>query len=544
MTASSNLRSLLAVDAVTEGRVDDHGDRVGRVVLDEARARLRRAGPGWRGAALGGDVGSVDDDVRDLHGGAFNQTASQSGGGRLPVRCSTVTDTSAEVTDLLQHLIRNACVNDGTAGRGARRAASTVRSATSTARARHRALRARARAGQPGRCASRAPTRRADPAADGPHRRRARERGPLAARPLRWRARRRRGVGPRRRRHAEPHRVDGRRHAPPGATRASGPTARSCTWPSPTRRRWAPGAPTTWSSHEPTRCVADYVITESGGIPVAAVRRHRSCRSSSARRAAAGARCGSGHARPRVAAVPDRQRPGQSGRGRATASPSSARRPRSTTCGAASSAAWTSRASSPRPLLDPDRLDAALGRPCRWAWPGSSTPARTPRSPRPSCTAAPRPTSSPTASTSQLDIRTLPGQAADDVAGHARRGARRPRRPRRDRRGARRPVHRVADRHAAVGQRSAAWPGPSTPAATLVPMLTVGATDARFFRRLGHDRPTASACSAGSSRSTTSAACSTATTSASTSSRCACPPSCGRRSPATCCAADVEWTSS
>ena len=45
-----------------------------------------------------------------------------------------MTDPSAEVTDLLQHLIRNACVNDGTRGSGARSAARTCWQATSTAR--------------------------------------------------------------------------------------------------------------------------------------------------------------------------------------------------------------------------------------------------------------------------------------------------------------------------------------------------------------------------------------------------------------------------
>ena len=37
---------------------------------------------------------------------------------RTPLRCRAVTDPSAEVTDLLQHLIRNACVNDGTRDSG------------------------------------------------------------------------------------------------------------------------------------------------------------------------------------------------------------------------------------------------------------------------------------------------------------------------------------------------------------------------------------------------------------------------------------------
>ena len=66
----------------------------------------------------------------------------------------------------------------------------------------------------------------------------------------------------------------------------------------------------------------------------------------------------------------------------------------------------------------------------------------------------------------------------------------------------------------------------------LVPFLTVGATDARFFRRAGSSR-TASACSAASCRSTTTRRCSTATTSASTSTPSSCPPASGKPSPTT-----------
>ena len=85
----------------------------------------------------------------------------------------------------------------------------------------------------------------------------------------------------------------------------------------------------------------------------------------------------------------------------------------------------------------------------------------------------------------ELDIRTLPGQVEDDVrrlldeaiGDLARQG--------RDHRRPRRPVDGVADRDTAVGhvrarRRRAVYPTPS-----LVPFLTVGATDARFFRREG-----------------------------------------------------------
>ena len=64
--------------------------------------------------------------------------------------------------------------------------------------------------------ASRAPTRGARAVPDGPHRRRARQPRGLVARPVRRRAGRRRGVGPRRDRHAQPHGVDGGRLPPPG----------------------------------------------------------------------------------------------------------------------------------------------------------------------------------------------------------------------------------------------------------------------------------------------------------------------------------------
>ena len=79
------------------------------------------------------------------------------------------------------------------------------------------ALRQPARAGRRSSPASRAaiPTR-ADAVPDGPHRRRPGEPRRLVARPVRRRADRRRGVGPRRHRHALHHVVDGRRLPPAG----------------------------------------------------------------------------------------------------------------------------------------------------------------------------------------------------------------------------------------------------------------------------------------------------------------------------------------
>ena len=86
----------------------------------------------------------------------------------------------------------------------------------------------------------------------------------------------------------------------------------------------------------------------------------------------------------------------------------------------------------------------------------------------------------------QVDIRTLPGQTAEDVEAQLREAVG-------DladdvdvhRVGLRRRV-RVADRHPAVGRRCTRDRArASTRTAQTVPMLIVGATDARFFRRLG-----------------------------------------------------------
>ena len=155
-------------------------------------------------------------------------------------------DAMNEVVDLLQHLIRNACVNDGTEASG-----HEVRSAD--------LLQTYLEGGgldieryepAPGRTSlvdshRRIGSRRANAVADGTHRRRARQRGRVATRSLRRRAHRRRGVGTRCGRHAQPHRVDGGGHQAPGARRVPARRARWCTWRWPTRRPSGPSAPTT-----------------------------------------------------------------------------------------------------------------------------------------------------------------------------------------------------------------------------------------------------------------------------------------------------------
>ena len=124
-------------------------------------------------------------------------------------------DPTAEVTDLLQPLIRNQCVNDGTVGSGEETRSVDLLARLPRRRGRPRDLRAAARAHEPGHPHRGHRSRRAVAPADGPHRRRAREPRRLEPRPVRRRDRRRLRVGPRRGRHAQPHRVAGGRVPPP-----------------------------------------------------------------------------------------------------------------------------------------------------------------------------------------------------------------------------------------------------------------------------------------------------------------------------------------
>ena len=159
--------------------------------------------------------------------------------------------------------------------------------------------------------------------------------------------------------------------------------ARSSTSPSPTRRRSGAYGAEWLVDHERDAIGADYVITESGGIPIPSPERAQ----------AAGDRGREGlllvstlrvqrHARSRLAALPHRQR-ARSPRPRSCAgSTASSPRPRSTTCGAGSSRRWATRPRSPTRCSSAGRLRRDARRASRSAWPASSTPARTRRSRR------------------------------------------------------------------------------------------------------------------------------------------------------------------
>ena len=166
-------------------------------------------------------------------------------------------DLGGEVAELLQAMIRNACVNDGTPESGhEQRNAEVLRGLLDGRRARPGGLRAPARAAPPWWPRSRAATRtRPALALLGPHRRRPRQRRGLAPRPLRRRDHRRRGVGPGRGRHAQPHGVDGRGRAPSGRR---GIPARGRP---PVHRRGRRGGP-----RHPRRPVADRAHRRRGAL--------------------------------------------------------------------------------------------------------------------------------------------------------------------------------------------------------------------------------------------------------------------------------------
>ena len=102
---------------------------VGLELLEERAHCLVELLQARQGASLGREVRSVDDDVLDghpvckstscvrVHRGMLQQIARDMNSPRAATsnaRARSVACDDDEVTDLLQHLIRNACVNDGT----------------------------------------------------------------------------------------------------------------------------------------------------------------------------------------------------------------------------------------------------------------------------------------------------------------------------------------------------------------------------------------------------------------------------------------------
>ena len=179
-------------------------------------------------------------------------------------------DVGGEVAELLQQMIRNACVNDGTPESGhEKRNADVLRDRARGPRPRHGGLRAPARAHLPG----------------GP------DRGPRPGRARAWRcsgtptsspptattgattpsaassSTARCGAGARST--CSTSRPRWRWPSATWPTTDSAPRATSCSSGWPTRRRSAPTAP----SGSPSTCAdevrADYLITEAGGFPMA-----------------------------------------------------------------------------------------------------------------------------------------------------------------------------------------------------------------------------------------------------------------------------------
>ena len=291
-----------------------------------------------------------------------------------------------EATELLRTLIRNRCVNDGTAASG--QETRSVVGARGVLQRRGRGLRALhlgARAREPHRAHRGLGPEGPAAAPDGSHRRGAGEPGGLAARSLRRRAGRRSGVGPRRHRHAEPHHHHG------GGDPAARPGRLS-----PARHPHLPGGGGRGGGRQPGRGLPGGPATRDGE---GGLRHHRERRRAHPHPRRARPRRhrrregrqlapadGGGHAGPRLAALPHRQRARDRGGGRAAhrGLPAEGAHPRRV--------ARVREGDGPRPRADPGphRSRAGAGHGAR-AWTTWPSPARR--------TPAPTPPSRPTSST-------------------------------------------------------------------------------------------------------------------------------------------------
>ena len=340
---------------------------------------------------------------------------------------------------------------------------------------------------------------------------------------------RRLGVGPRRGRHAQPHRVAGGGVPPARRVGLHSPRARSSTSRSPTRRRSAPGARKWLVEHERDAVYADYVLTESGGFQMPTPE--------GSRLPVMVAEKGTYWSKLRVRGTPGHgSQPFRTDNALVTAAEVvrriarvPARRRRSTRSGAGSSRGWTTR-------------------------PRSATRSSTRRAPRRARRAAAR-DGAARARVHAHDDRAERRARRHEDQRHPRRGRARGRHPhaararrattsramlaealgdladqRRDR-VERRPVHRVADRHAVVGRAVAACQRPARRGlgARAVPHGRRHRQPVLPPRRLRRLR--LRAVQPSGSRSRTTPRCSTATTSASTSSRSVSRSSSGRPSP-------------
>ena len=229
--------------------------------------------------------------------------------------------------------------------------------------------------------------------------------------------------------------------------------ARSSTSPSPTRRRCGTWGAKWLVEHERDAVYADYVLTESGGFQIPTPDGPAPAGDGRRRRARTGrsSRCAE---RPGTASQPFR-----TDNALVTAAEVvrrlarvPARRPGSTTRGAGSSRACTTRPSSATPSSNADELREFAGDAAARPVAASSTRARTRRSRRRSIARRhederdPRP-----GRASRSTSARCPARPASDVARHAARGARRPRRPV-EIEGNDDPSTASPDRHAAVGR--------------------------------------------------------------------------------------------